>query len=63
LINSNKIYGGNEIALLNTISSLKIIKTKLEPTDNERNWIYRITYNPSEIFKNSNEIVFAEKGR
>jgi len=60
---SNEIvYVDSEIATLKSFADLDIQIAPMEPADNEEDWIYRITFNPSEKISGSNEIVVAFHG-
>ena len=53
------VYVDSEIATLKSFADLEIQAAPIEPADNEEDWIYRITFNPSEKVSGSNEIVVA----
>ncbi len=53
------VYVDSEIATLISFADLEIQAAPMEPADNEEDWIYRITFNPSEKVSGSNEIVVA----
>ena len=42
------VYVDSEIATLKSFADLEIQAAPIEPADNEEDWIYRITFNPSE---------------
>ena len=56
------VYVDSEIATLISFADLDIQIAPMEPADNEEDWIYRITFNPSEKISGSNEIVVAFHG-
>lgn len=53
------VYVDSEIATLISFADLDIQVAPMEPADNEEDWIYKITFNPSEKVSGSNEIVVA----
>lgn len=56
LSNGSSTYVDGEIASLSSFADLDLMKTTLEPTDSESDWLYRIIFNPSEKVKNADEI-------
>ena len=46
-----------EVDLLTSIAELELQETPMTPADDPEDWIYRITYNPSEIVPDSEEII------
>ena len=56
---SNAVYVDSEIAVLKSFADLEIYAAPLEPADNEDDWLYLITFNPSEKVSGSNEVVVA----
>lgn len=57
LPNGTHTYVDSEIASLRTLADMELMESSLEPTDNENDWLFRITFNPSEKIKNAKEIV------
>lgn len=53
------VYVDSEIAVLKSFADLEIHTAPLEPSDTEDDWLYMITFNPSEKVSESNEIVVA----
>lgn len=56
LSNGSSTYVDGEIASLSSFADLDLMKTTLEPTDSESDWLYRIIFNPSEKVQNADEI-------
>ena len=59
---NESVYVDSEIATLKSFADLEIQAAPMEPADNEEDWVYRITFNPSEKVSGSNEIVVAFHG-
>lgn len=53
------VYVDSEIAVLKAFADLEIHAAPLDPNDTEDDWLYMITFNPSEKASESNEIVVA----
>lgn len=56
---NNTMYVDSEIDILKSFADLEIHEAPLEPEDNEDDWIYRITFNPSEKVSGGDEVVVA----
>lgn len=52
-------YVDGEISLLRTFTSLRLTAVPMEPADGPDDWIYRITFNPSEKVTGTEELVIA----
>lgn len=57
LPDGNSMYVDGEIASLHTFADLDLMESTMEPADEEADWIYRITFNPSDRVKDCEEIV------
>lgn len=56
---SHTMYVDSEIDTLKSFADLEIHEAPLEPADSEDDWIYRMTFDPSEKVSGSEEIVVA----
>lgn len=56
---NNILYVDSEIDILKSFADLEIHEAPFAPTDNEDDWIYRITFNPPEKVSGSHEVVVA----
>lgn len=45
---NSAVYVDSEIAVLKSFADLEIYVAPLKPADNEDDWLYLITFNPSE---------------
>lgn len=56
---NHTLYVDSEIDIVKSFADLEIHEAPLEPQDKEDDWIYRITFNPSEKVSGGEEVVVA----
>lgn len=56
---NNVVYVDSEIDVLKSFADLEIHTTPLEPADRKDDWLYLITFNPSEKVSEKEEVVVA----